>query len=72
MKFCVIYQQTSHNAQSPVRIVEQAPGRVYHADGVVAAAQRRDDLRGAGESHGALRRRAAGQDGDPHQRMPAS
>src|SRR5713226_2778191 len=27
MKFCVIYQQTSHNAQSPVRIVEQAPGR---------------------------------------------
>ncbi len=27
MKFCVIYQQTSHNAQSPVRIVEQATGR---------------------------------------------
>src|ERR1700732_1318467 len=27
MKFCVIYQQTSHNAQSPVRVVEQATGR---------------------------------------------
>ena len=27
MKFCVLYQQTSHNAQSPVRVVEQATGR---------------------------------------------
>jgi hypothetical protein len=27
MKFCVIYQQTSPNAQSPVRVVEQATGR---------------------------------------------
>jgi integrase len=27
MKFCVIYQQTSHNAQSPVRVVEQATNR---------------------------------------------
>ena len=27
MKFCVIYQQTSHNAQSPVRVVEQTTGR---------------------------------------------
>ena len=27
MKFCVIYQQTSHNAQSPVRVVEQTTNR---------------------------------------------
>jgi integrase len=27
MKFCVIYQQTSHNAQSPVRVVEQSTGQ---------------------------------------------
>src|SRR5713226_361327 len=27
MKFCVIYQQTSHTAQSPVRVVEQTTGR---------------------------------------------
>src|SRR5258708_33492025 len=27
MKFCVHYQQTSHNAQSPVRVVEQTTGR---------------------------------------------
>src|SRR5208282_656414 len=27
MKFCVIYQQTSHAAQSPVRVVEQTTGR---------------------------------------------
>src|SRR5258708_4917282 len=27
MKFCVIYQQSSHNAQSPVRVVEQTTGR---------------------------------------------
>jgi hypothetical protein len=27
MKFCVIFQQTSHNAQSPVRVVEQTTGR---------------------------------------------
>src|SRR5712691_8705124 len=27
MKFCVIYQQTSHNAQSPIRVVEQTTGR---------------------------------------------
>ncbi len=27
MKFCVIYQQTSHNAQNPVRVVEQTAGR---------------------------------------------
>ena len=27
MKFRVIYQQTSHNAQSPVRIIEQTTGR---------------------------------------------
>src|SRR5271167_676490 len=27
MKFCVIYQQSSHNAQSPVRVVEQTSGR---------------------------------------------
>src|ERR1700732_945257 len=27
MKFCVHYQQTSHNAQSPVRVVEQSTGR---------------------------------------------
>ena len=27
MKFCVIYQQTSHAAQSPVRVVEQSTGR---------------------------------------------
>ena len=27
MKFCVIYQQTSHTAQSPVRVVEQSTGR---------------------------------------------
>jgi hypothetical protein len=27
MKFCVIYQQTSHNAQSPVRVVEQTTSR---------------------------------------------
>src|SRR5438067_5034974 len=27
MKFCVIYQQTSNNAQSPVRVVEQTTGR---------------------------------------------
>src|SRR5216683_3260651 len=27
MKFCVLYQQSSHNAQSPVRVVEQTTGR---------------------------------------------
>jgi integrase len=27
MKFCVIYQQTSHNAQSPVRVIEQTTNR---------------------------------------------
>ena len=27
MKFCVNYQQISHNAQSPVRVVEQTTGR---------------------------------------------
>jgi len=27
MKFSVIYQQTSNNAHSPVRVVEQATGR---------------------------------------------
>jgi len=27
MKFCVIYQQTSHNADSPVRVVEQSTGQ---------------------------------------------
>src|SRR5207248_5461607 len=27
MKFCVIYQQSCHNAQSPVRVVEQTTGR---------------------------------------------
>jgi predicted phage terminase large subunit-like protein len=27
MKFCVIYQQSTHNAQSPVRVVEQTTGR---------------------------------------------
>jgi len=27
MKFSVIYQQTSNNAQSPVRVVEQTSGR---------------------------------------------
>ena len=27
MKFCVIYQQTSHDADSPVRVVEQSTGR---------------------------------------------
>jgi integrase/recombinase XerD len=27
MKFCVIYQQSSHNAQSPIRVVEQTSGR---------------------------------------------
>src|ERR1700747_3279645 len=27
MKFCVIYQQSSHNAQSPVHVVEQTSGR---------------------------------------------
>jgi len=27
MKFCVIHQQTSHNAQSPVRVVEQTTGQ---------------------------------------------
>lgn len=27
MKFCVIYQQTSHNAQSPVRVVEPSTGQ---------------------------------------------
>src|SRR5947208_15131357 len=27
MKFCVIYQQTSHNAHSPVRVVEQSTGQ---------------------------------------------
>ena len=27
MKFCVIYQQTSHNAHSPVRVVEQTTGQ---------------------------------------------
>jgi integrase/recombinase XerD len=27
MKFCVLYQQTAHNAQSPIRIVEQGTGR---------------------------------------------
>ncbi len=26
MKFCVIYQQTSNNAQSPVRVVELTTG----------------------------------------------
>jgi hypothetical protein len=27
MKFCVIYQRTSHNAHSPVRVVEQSTGQ---------------------------------------------
>ena len=27
MKFCVIYQQTPHNAHSPVRVVEQSTGQ---------------------------------------------
>ena len=27
MKFCVIHQQTSHNAHSPMRVVEQTTGR---------------------------------------------
>jgi integrase len=27
MKFCVLYQQTSHTAQSPVRVIEQTTGR---------------------------------------------
>jgi len=27
MKFCVLYQQTAHNAQSPIRVIEQATGR---------------------------------------------
>src|SRR6266513_3405342 len=27
MKFCVLYQQSSHNAQSPVRVVEQTIGQ---------------------------------------------
>ena len=27
MKFRVLYQQTAHNAQSPIRVVEQATGR---------------------------------------------
>ena len=27
MKFCVIYQQTSHNAHSPVRVIEQTTGQ---------------------------------------------
>ena len=27
MKFCVIYQQTAHNAQSPIRVVEQTTNR---------------------------------------------
>ena len=26
MKFCVLYQQTAHNAQSPIRVVEQNSG----------------------------------------------
>src|SRR3989442_1631693 len=27
MKFCVLYQQTAHNSQSPIRVVEQTTGR---------------------------------------------
>src|SRR5256884_2244236 len=27
MKFCVLYQQTAHNAHSPLRVVEQTTGR---------------------------------------------
>ena len=27
MKFCVLYQQTAHNAQSPIRVIEQTTGR---------------------------------------------
>src|SRR5438132_5119742 len=27
MKFCVLYQQTAHNAQSPIHVVEQTTGR---------------------------------------------
>ncbi len=27
MKFCVLYQQTADNAQSPIRVVEQTTGR---------------------------------------------
>ena len=26
MKFCVLYQQTAHNAQSPIRVVDQTTG----------------------------------------------
>ena len=27
MKFCVLYQQTADNAQSPIHVVEQTTGR---------------------------------------------
>ena len=27
MKFCVLYQHPAHNAQSPIRVVEQTTGR---------------------------------------------
>jgi len=51
---------------------EQAAGRVDDADLMLPLAQRGDDLRGARERDSALRGGSSGQDGDFHQRIPAS
>src|SRR2546422_3485780 len=46
--------------------------RSHNGDLVAPGPQARDDLAGARERDGALRGRAAGEHGDPHQRIPAS
>ena len=53
-------------------LVQGAAGEVYDLDVVLAAAERGDDLGGACECDGALRRGATGEHRDSHQRMPAS
>jgi len=51
---------------------ERAGDAVDDGDRVAPRAQRRHHRRGAGERDRPLGSRAAGQDGDPHQRIPAS
>ena len=53
-------------------IIEEPGARVHDVDVVFAAAQRGDDLGGAGERDGAFCGGAACKNGDAHQRMPAS
>ena len=53
-------------------LIEDAAREINDLDGVVAAAQRGDELGCAREGDGALRRRAAREHRDPHQRIPAS